>query len=141
MSIIRAVEERGSLSIFEKIRSWLDEIFRYASVTEGQEVNPAADLNIALMSHRCNNCYPFLMTEGLPELLAKLPHYRGNRQTILGLKLILLTGVRPSELCFSEQWQFDLKNIPWNIPAVDVKQLQKIYQQVDNRVPDYIVPL
>lgn len=39
LSIIRAVEERGSLSISEKIESWLDEIFRYASVTEGLEVN------------------------------------------------------------------------------------------------------
>jgi len=37
-----------------------------------------------------------------------------ERQTILGLKLLLLTGLRSGELRFSEPWQFDLKNKLWH---------------------------
>ena len=141
LSIIRAIEKRGSLSVSEKVRGWLHEIFRYACVTEGSENNPAADLDIVSLPYRRNNRYPSLKAEELPELLAKLSNYRGYRQTILGLKLILLTGVRLGDLRFSEAWQFDLKNKFWNISALDIKQLQQVYIKYDNQVPDYIVPL
>jgi integrase len=141
LCIIRKVEKRGALSVAEKIRSWLDEIFRYAVVTEGLEINPAADLDIASLPYRRNNRYPFIDVSEIPELLVKLSTYQGSRLTVLGLRLLLLTGVRTGELRFSEAWQFDLKNALWRIPASDVKQLQQVIEKVDNRVPDYIVPL
>lgn len=139
--IMRRVEERGALSVAEKIRCWLSEIFRYAVVTEGLEINPAADLDIATLPYRRNNRYPFIDVSEIPELLVKLSTYQGSRLTVLGLRLLLLTGVRTGELRFSEAWQFDLKNALWRIPASDVKQLQQVIEKVDNRVPDYIVPL
>lgn len=110
MCIIRKVEQRGALSVAEKIRSWLDEIFRCAVVTEGLEINPAADLDIAALPYRRNNRYPFIDVSELPELLVKLSAYQGSRLTVLVLRLLLLTGVRTGKLCFSEAWQFDLKN-------------------------------
>ena len=98
-------------------------------------------MDIVSLPYRRNNRYPSLKAEELPELLAKLSNYRGYRQTIVGLKLILLTGVRLGDLRFSEAWQFDLKNKFWNISALDIKQLQQVYIKYDNQVPDYIVPL
>lgn len=141
LSIQRKIEVRGALSVSEKIRGWLDEIFRYAVAMGELEINPASDLDIAALPYRRNHHYPFIDVNELPELLAKLSTYKGNRQTILGLRFLLLTGVRTGELRFSEPWQFDLKQGIWRIPAADVKQLQQTINKVDQSVPDYIVPL
>lgn len=40
------------------------------------------------------NHNPFLRMAELPKLLQRLRSYRGRRQTQLGLRLLLLTGVR-----------------------------------------------
>lgn len=58
LCIIRKVEKRGALSVAEKIRSWLDEIFRYTVVSEGLDINPAADLDIASLP-RCSSSVVF----------------------------------------------------------------------------------
>ena len=62
----------------------------------------------------------------------------------LGLRLLLLTGVRTGELRLATPDQFDLEKRLWVIPAEVVKQLQlamrKPSKQIQN-VPPYIVPL
>ena len=141
LAVQRKIEKRGSLSIAEKVRTWLNEIFRYAVATGEIEMNPASDLDMAAIPYRKIKHNPHLSMTEMPELLAKLSQYQGTRQTILGLKLLLLTGVRTGELRFAEPHQFDLDNGIWRIPAEDVKQLQKIKAQKDQNVPDYLVPL
>lgn len=114
LSILSKVEARGALSIAEKIRSWLNEIFRYAVITEELRINPTSDLDNAAILYRRNKRYPFIQVDELPELLGKLSNYKGSRVTVLGLKFLLLTGVRTVELRFSETWQVNLKNAIWH---------------------------
>jgi integrase len=80
----------------------------------------------------------------LPKLLQRLRSYRGRRQTQLGLRLLLLTGVRTGELRQATPDQFDLDRGLWIIPPDVVKQLQldmrKKRQQAKD-IPPYIVPL
>lgn len=141
LQLQRKIEAREAYSISEKVRSWLNEIFRYAVASGEIETNPAADLDIAALPYRRNRHYPQIKMSVMPELMAAFTRYQGARQTILGLRLLLLTGVRTAELRFAERWQFDLKKGIWTIPAEDVKQLQKIKKNVDEKVPDYLVPL
>lgn len=141
LEIQKKIEKRNALSTSEKVRGWLNEMFRYAVAMGELEVNPASDLDVAALPYRRNNHYPYLEMEDIPELMAKIPNYKGMRQTILALKLLLLTGVRTGELRFSEPWQFELDKKIWRIPAEDVKQLQNVKKTKDNKVPDYIVPL
>ena len=141
LAVQRKIEKRGSLSIAEKVRTWLNEIFRYAVATGEIEINPASDMDMAAIPYRKVKHNPHLTMAEIPELLARLHHYQGSRQTQLGLKLLLMTGVRTGELRYAEPGQFDLENAIWRIPAEDVKQLQKIKAQKDQNVPDYLVPL
>lgn len=141
LTIQQNIEQRGSLSIAEKTRSWLNEIFRYAVVREEIETNPATDLDIAAIPYRRNKHNPYLKKEEMTELLSCLHHFKGERQTALGIRLLLLTGVRTGELRFSEPSQFDLKEAVWRIPPDDVKQLQKVKNNIDANLPDYVVPL
>ncbi len=76
--------------------------------------------------------------------MVALRNYGGASQTRLGLRLLLLTGVRTGELRLATPDQFDLEKRLWVIPAEVVKQLQlamrKPGKQIQN-VPPYIVPL
>ncbi|RUS65996.1 Prophage integrase IntS [Saezia sanguinis] len=141
LAVQRRIEARGSLSIAEKVRGWLNEIFRHA-VAEGIiDMNPASEMDIVALPQRPTQYNPFLRMHEIPELLAALHQYQGERQTVLGLRLLLLTGVRTGELRYAEQDEFDLDNALWRVPAESVKQLKKHARSESEEIPPYIVPL
>ena len=120
-------------------------IVRYALVkVEGLDQNPASDLDVVALPKPPVAHNPFLRMDELPTLLAALRDYGGANQTRLGLRLLLLTGVRTGELRLSTPDQFDLKQRLWIIPPEVVKQLQmgmrRAGKQTSN-IPPYIVPL
>lgn len=77
----------------------------------------------------------------MPTFLKTLGGYGGALNTQLGLRLLLLTGVRTGELRSALPEQFDLEHRRWIIPPVVVKQLQKELRESSEQVPPYIVPL
>lgn len=137
------IESRGALSVAEKVRTWLNEMFRLAIAEGIIEVNPAADLDMLARTIRRTKHNPFLRMDELPELLKAMDHYRGDLQTLLGVKLLLLTGVRTGELRASMPNQFFLDKDIWLVPPENLKQINKLIRagkdQVD--IPPYIVPL
>lgn len=140
LSIIRKIEKRGKLSIAEKVRSWLTQIFRHA-VFEGLiDVNPALDMSYLASPKPPAQNNPHLEKEDIPQLLVALANYPGDIQTKLGLKLLLLTCVRPGEVRFAKPHQFDLDKKIWLIPAGEIKQFKRLVREGKN-VPDYIIPL
>jgi len=105
---LRSIEARGALSIAEKCRSWLNELFRHA-IAEGHiSINPVTAVNVVLLPCRPVNHNPYLQMEQLPPFLKALSHYQGDRRIQLGVKLLLLTAVRPGELRYAEPAHFDL---------------------------------
>jgi hypothetical protein len=116
-------------------------MFRYAMVEVGLEMNPAADLDIVAMPRPPVQHNPFLRMDQLPALLKGLRSYGGDINTRLGLRLLLLTGVRTGELRSASPEQFDLERGLWIIPPVTVKQLQVKLRKENREVPPYIVPL
>lgn len=95
LSIIRKIEKRGKLSIAEKVRSWLTQIFRHAVLEGLIDVNPALDMSYLASPKPPAQNNPHLEKEDIPQLLVALANYPGDIQTKLGLKLLLLTCVRP----------------------------------------------
>jgi integrase len=80
----------------------------------------------------------------LSELLHKLRCYKGTITTQLGIRLLLLTGVRTGELRLATPDQFDLERGLWIIPPEVVKQLQDGMRKRGQRpqdIPPYVVPL
>lgn len=141
LKVLRNIEMRGALSIAEKCRSWLNELFRHAIAEGIIEANPAADMDILALPQKPTLHNPYLTMQELPEFLAKLANYSGSQQTQLGIRLLLLTGVRTGELRQAKPELFDLANGLWKIPAENVKQLQKQVRASSREVPPYIVPL
>ncbi|SFO47395.1 Integrase [Pseudomonas sp. NFACC24-1] len=145
LDLLSRIEQRKALTTAEKCRTWFNQLFRYALVKiEGLEHNPASDLDVVALPKPPVTHNPFLRMDELPGLMAALRNYGGVNQTRLGLRLLLLTGVRTGELRLATPDQFDLEKRLWVIPAEVVKQLQlamrKAGKQIQN-VPPYIVPL
>ena len=141
LAVQRKIERRGALSIAEKCRSWLNEIFRHAMAEGIIDANPAGDLDIVALPQKPTLHNPFLKISELPEFLHTLRNYQGSRQTQLGIYLLLLTGVRTGELRQASKVQFDLQNALWRIPAQNVKQLKRRVRNQDGEIPPYIIPL
>lgn len=145
LDLLSRIEQRKALTTAEKCRTWFNQLFRYALVKiEGLEHNPASDLDVVALPKPPVTHNPFLRMDELPALMAALRNYGGASQTRLGLRLLLLTGVRTGELRLATPDQFNLEKRLWVIPAEVVKQLQlamrKPGKQTQN-VPPYIVPL
>jgi integrase len=145
LEVIARIERRKALSVAEKVRTWFNQMFRYALVVvPGLEQNPASDLDVVALPLPPVNHNPFLRMAELPKLLQRLRKYRGRLQTQLGLRLLLFTGVRTGELRLATPDQFDLDRGLWIIPPEVVKQLQvdmRRKRQLPKDIPPYIVPL
>lgn len=145
LAVVSRIERRKAFSVAEKVRTWLNQMFRYALVVvPGLETNPASDLDAVAVPLPPVRNNPFLRMGELPALLRMLRNYPGTLQTQLGLRLLLLTGVRTGELRLATPDQFDLDRGLWIIPPEVVKQLQLEMRRRRKRpedVPPYIVPL
>ncbi|MBJ7223488.1 MULTISPECIES: tyrosine-type recombinase/integrase [unclassified Brenneria] len=145
LDVVAKIEQRKAFTTAEKVRTWFNQLFRFALVkVEGLETNPASDLDVVAVPPPPVTHNPFLRLPQVPELLQKLRRYRGAITTQLGIRLLLLTGVRTGELRLATPDQFVLDQGLWIIPPEVVKQLQTDMRKKGIRpqdVPPYIVPL
>lgn len=145
LDIIAKVEKRGSLSVAEKLRTWFTQLFTYATVAvPNMSDNPSKDLDVVAIPLPPVEHNPFLRMHELPVMLQTLRKYRGRLNTQLGLRLLLLTGVRTGELRFATPDQFDLGRGLWIIPVARLKQRKLLTKKKRKRltdIPPYIVPL
>ena len=117
LAILSTIEQRKAFTMAEKCRTWFNQLFRYALVkVEGMELNPASDLDVVALPKPPVTNNPYLLMERLPDLLTAIRKYSGHLQTKLGLRLLLLTGVRTGELRYATPDQFDLEKQLWAKP-------------------------
>lgn len=145
LEVLAKIEQRKAFTTAEKVRTWFRQLFRFALVKiDGLENNPASDLDVVAAAKPLVVHNPFLRLPDLPEFLCKLRGYGGRATTLLGIRLLLLTGVRTGELRLATPDQFDLERGLWIIPPEVVKQLKDGMRKRGKRpqdIPPYIVPL
>lgn len=145
LEVIGRIEARGSLSVAEKMRTWLRQLFEYAVVVvPDMENNPARDLHVVAVPLPPVRHNPFLIIKELPSFLRGLRAYQGRKVTQMAVRLLLLTGVRTGELRLATPDQFDLARGLWIIPAASLKQRNMLTRRRRVRVvdiPPYLVPL
>lgn len=145
MQVLAGIEDRKAFSVAQKCRLWLKQFFRFAMVKiPGLERNPALDLEAVAQPKPPVTHNPYVRFEDLPLVLQSLRDFHGKPQTRMGLRLLLLTGVRTGELRSATPDQFDLERGLWSIPPVIVKQLQVAMRKQGKwpqDVPPYVVPL
>jgi integrase len=121
VDVVRKVEKRGTLNAAQKIRQWLNHIFRYALAKGVTNNNPASDLHfIAAPVPRAKH-HPYLPLEEMPAFLRELQNYQGHPLTQYAVRLLMLTAVRPGELRLARWEEFDLKQALWIVPQERMK--------------------
>ncbi len=72
LDVIAKIEKRRALSVAEKVRTWFNQLFRYALViVPGLEQNPASDLDVVALPLPPVNHNLFLRMAELPKLLQR----------------------------------------------------------------------
>ena len=119
---LQKIEDRGRNDLAKRVLQLLGQIMRYAVVTGRAERNITPDLKGALKKYKQGH-FAAITSDQLPELLKILKNNDGRlfKQTVLAIRLILLTFVRTNELINAKWEEFDLEKAMWNIPAERMK--------------------
>lgn len=99
---------------------WVGSIFRYAIAHQLADTDPTYAIRGAIRRPAVKHHKPLPLKE-IPAFLAKLDDYGGNRQTVLFMRLLLLTFVRPGELRAAEWSEIDATDNLLRIPANRMK--------------------
>ncbi len=129
LALLQRIEKRNAPQLAGKVRQRCGEVFRYAIVTGRAEYNPAPDLASAMQSYQKQH-NPFLLVQELPEFLNKLTQYTASFITHHATRLLMLTGLRTTELRAAEWKEIDFDKMIWEIPKSRMKMKK-----------DHLVPL
>lgn len=120
LQIIKKIEARGSLEVAKRTLSRCGMVMKYAIAHGYRYDNPASDLVYALKNKKVKNLASLPESE-MPEFLRRIKAYPADAQTHHAIILIMLTGVRVSELLQACWVEFDLDERKWDIPAERMK--------------------
>lgn len=120
LKIIKKIEARGSLEVAKRTLSRCGMVMKFAIAHGYRYDNPASDLVYALKNKKVKNLASLPESE-IPEFLRHIKAYPADAQTHHAIILIMLTGVRVSELLQARWSEFDLDERKWDIPAERMK--------------------
>ena len=121
MEFLQGMEKQGIIEQMGRVRRSCKEIYDLARVTGRAVHNPLEGLSRFLQSKPAEN-YAHVSAQELPPLLRAINAYPHATDVRLGLRLLMLTGVRPSELREARWEEFDLDAGLWAIPSHRMKK-------------------
>lgn len=114
---------RGAPSVAALLKLWTSGVFRLGIASGRCDNNPAAGFKlsdaVAKPPVRNNRA---LDADELRRLLLEVSRYRGERSTVIAIKLLVLTFVRTIELRAAAWTEIDLDDALWVIPAERMKR-------------------
>ncbi|AZE44685.1 Integrase [Pseudomonas chlororaphis subsp. aureofaciens] len=116
MELLRGMERQGILEQMSRVRSYCKDAYDLARVTGRAINNPLDGVHKFLSSGKAEN-YAHVSLEELPALLRAIRSYPHAKDVQLGLRLLTLVAVRPSELREARWDEFDLDKRLWTIPV------------------------
>lgn len=129
ITVISLVEKRGAPDVAKRICQRCEAIFDYGLLKGVCFNNPAAGRSKFIKPPKRKH-RPHLKESELPEFLKKLEAYHGHDYIRLGMKLLVMTFVRPGELRNAVWSEIDWSQKLWRIPAERMKMDR-----------DHVVPL
>ena len=128
MALIEGIEDRGAGEIATRVLQRVRAVFSRAVALGYREVNPASELRNHLKPRKKGQ-QTALAAEELPAFLHALDTYNGDAATRLGLRLLILTLARTSEVREAKWPEFDREQGVWTVPAERMKNRR------EHRVP------
>ena len=121
IEVIDKIQERDALDIAKRTKQRISSIFRYAMSKGLCKYNPVDGIGDDIIKSRRVKHRLAITDRQLPDFLKALDGYGGRVETILAMKLLILTFVRPGELRNAYWNEFDFESKLWRIPAERMK--------------------
>lgn len=141
IAVLRLVEARGAKDTARRIRQRMSGVFVYAIASGRGENDPAAVVQKAMAPVRKGRQPAVTDLGAAREMLAKVDAEAAHPVTLLAVRILALTAVRPGTLAetpWSEWNDLDQADPVWRIPAERMK-LKLHHKEDENR--DHFVPL
>ena len=122
LAVLKKIEDQGKFEAAHRARQKVDAIFRYANLSKRCDHNPASNLKGTLVTPKRNK-QKALEESDLPEFFKKIDKYDGAIITKLGLRMVLLTLARTTEIRYATWGEFELDSdsAVWRIPGERMK--------------------
>lgn len=137
LTVIRKVEERGSISVAHRVLTTAGAVWDHAVSTGRASRDISASLRSALKTHHPQHFAAIIEPVKFGELLRAIEGCQGSTVVRTALKLSPILFQRPGELRCATWSEFDLDNSTWTIPAKRMKR-DKNGKQIGNA---HMVPL
>lgn len=122
---LRKIEERGSLEMLGNVRRWAGEVFDLAKANgQFKGENPASALLRNVFKKHSGERMRALDWKEIPGFQQGLDSIAAEPETVLAIRLILLTACRPGEVRGAKWAEFDLDRGRWEIPPARMKMRQ-----------------
>lgn len=121
LSIVKSVENRGAETIAVLILQWVGSIFTYAGAHLLVDSNPVSVLSGVVTKPTTIHRTPLAKAD-IARMSKELAGYKGNLETIVAVKMLLLTFVRTVELRMAKWEEFDLDASRWVVPKERMKK-------------------
>ena len=122
--LIRKIESRQAPTRALLARQIIGSVFRLAIKTHRADYNIVdplkGDIARRVVEHRKH-----LKGDDLPDFLRMLEDYTGHVTTAIAMKLLMLTAVRPGEMCGAAWAEFNTDKAEWRIPAARMKMKEE----------------
>jgi integrase len=142
LACLRKVEEREAHDMARRVLQMMGQVMRYAVITGRAERDISVDLKGALVKYKKGH-YAAIESDELPNLLKAINKNDARlfKQTILAIKLILLTFVRTNELINATWSEFNLEKAEWHIPAERMKMRTPHFVPLSRQVVEILLEL
>lgn len=120
LQVMKKIEARGAVTRAILARQIMGQVFDYAILHGCAENNPTTPLKRQI-ARRTVEHHKHLEERDIGDFLRKLEDYTGHITTRTALQLLMMTAVRPGEMCGAAWAEFDLDAATWTIPAARMK--------------------
>lgn len=141
LNVLEPIQSAGKFDMARRVRQRMSDVFDYAIAAGRVQGNPIPGWKALKKPPRVQH-FKALAMDQVPEFQATLATYQGNPITVLALRLLLLTFVRPGELRNARWDEFNLEVGEWRIPAERMKSrrehvvpLSAQAKEVVNQIP------
>ncbi|MFC4298632.1 tyrosine-type recombinase/integrase [Castellaniella hirudinis] len=119
-TLIESVAGRGARCAALLVQQWVSQVFSHAIVQGLCGDNPASLLK-GLVRRPAVRHHPPLSWSDIPAFFQRLDAWLGHADIAIGLRLLALMFVRPSELRLARWQEFDFDNAVWTVPKERMK--------------------
>lgn len=121
LAVVKSVEGRGAETLAILILQWVGAVFAYAGRHLLVDSNPVSVLAGVVTKPKTVHRKPLTKAD-IARLSSELEKYGGSLETIVAVKMLMLTFVRTVELRMAKWSEFDLDAARWVVPAERMKK-------------------